>query len=421
MSIQAHELGDDLLEAQDARQRELDELAAGHRRRFDWYDALVAARGRGGSTRLADLPIIDEGVLLEHYYTATHDQLPDAHAYQTSGTATGRRKTILYSEADHAAYCVQRAQLFGSFLSDVPRGSVAVSDVGTGHAAASARTIFREIGLEPHEIDFRRPIEEHVELLNRWQPAVVFTMPVILERLLACGDELDIHPRKVIVVGDVAPENWRRHVARTLAIDFDDVLDIVGSIEVGAIAWHCAETGLYHFHDHILPEAVEPGELFPECAGALAADQGLLLLTSFAREYFPALRYATNDVVKGLRRVQWQGRTTFVCEQFQGRFAGEVKHGERLSSYDICTAVNEAFPGCLFEVIEDSGVEIRIVTPRVTPEQRAQIADFLMAANPDIGDMVRSGLTRPIAVSAISPDELRASRGKRVFHGESSA
>ena len=116
-----------------------------------------------------------------------------------------------------------------------------------------------------------------------------------------------------------------------------------------------------------------------------------------------------------------QGRTTFVCEQFQGRFAGEVKHGERLSSYDICTAVNEAFPGCLFEVIEDNGVEIRIVTPRVTPEQQAQIADFLMAANPDIGDMVRSGLTRPIAVSAISPDELRASRGKRVFHGESSA
>jgi len=421
MSIQSHEPSGSVLETQEGHRRALEALVAGHRRRFDWYDALIDAGDRRQGTRLADLPIIDERVLLEHYYTATHDQLPGAHAFQTSGTSSGRRKTILYSDADDAAYCAQRAQLFASFLNDVPRGSVAVSDVGTGHAAASAHTIFRQIGLDPHEIDFRRPIEEHIELLNRTQPAVLFTMPVILERLLACGDELDIHPRKVIVVGDVAPENWRRHVATELGIEADDVLDIVGSIEIGAIAWHCAETGLYHFHDHILPEAVEPGELFPECAGALSADQGLLLLTSLAREYFPAVRYATNDVVKGLRRMQWQGRTIFVCEQFQGRFAGEVKHGERLSSYDICTAVNEAFPGCMFEVIEDSGVEIRIVTPRVTPEQQAQIADFLMAANPDIGDMVRSGLTRPIAVSAISPEALRASRGKRVFHGESSA
>ncbi len=389
----------------------LSTLAAGHRRRFAWYDELVGGRD---VEQLADLPTVDERVLLEHYYTRAH-KLPDALEYQTSGTSTGRRKTVLYSPADHAAYCAQRSALFADFLRDVPRGSVAISDLGTGHAAASARTIFHEIGLEPREIDYRRPIRDHVALLNRAQPAVLFTMPAILDRLSACDDRLDIRPRKIIVVGDVAPPNWRRHVARTFDLRDEDVLDIVGSIEVGAIAYHSAATGLYHFHDHILAEAVDPSALFPESDARLSGDQGILLLTSFAREYFPALRYVTNDVVRGLRRIHLQGRTIFACDRLEGRFAGEVKHGERLSSYDLCTAVNEVFPGCPFEVVEDGGVEIRVATDRVRPDQEAVIADFLMAANPDVGEMVRAGLVRPVVVSAISAAELASRPRKRLF------
>jgi phenylacetate-coenzyme A ligase PaaK-like adenylate-forming protein len=396
-------------------QRDLGELVARHRRRFGWYDTLVEEQDAQDVTGLADLPILDERLLLDHYYTAVHRDFSDALAYKTSGTSRGQRKTILYSPDDHASYCEQRAQLFAGFLGDLPPGRVAVSDVGTGHAAASARTIFREIGLKPREIDFRRPIREHVALLNDARPDVLFTMPVILDQLLACRDRLDARPRKVIVVGDVAPANWRRHVAQAFDIGVDDVLDIVGSIEVGAIAYHSAATGLYHFHDHIVPEVVDPGVMLPECRHTLAADQGILLLTSFAREYFPAVRYATNDVVRGLRRIRWQGKSVFVCDRFEGRFAGDVKHGERLSSYDICAAVNEVFPGCPFEVIENGGIEIRIATERVTPDQTAVIADFLMAASPDVSEMVKAGLVRPIAISAIALDELRSSRGKRIF------
>jgi phenylacetate-coenzyme A ligase PaaK-like adenylate-forming protein len=396
-----------------AGQRDLIALVTRHRRRFEWYDALVTENGECDLPRLACLPLVDEALLLKHYYDAAHGDLRDAHSYQTSGTSTGRRKTILYSAADHASYCRQRGQLFARFLRAVPPGSLAVSDVGTGHAAASATTIFHRIGLTPYEIDFRRPVDEHVALLNESQPAVLFTMPVILDQMLVCRDHLDIHPRKVIVVGDVAPRNWRQHVAQTFDIGVNDVLDIVGSIEVGAIAYHCAGTGLYHFHEHILPEAVDAGVVFPDCGATLDADQGLLVLTSFTREYFPAVRYATNDVVRGLRRVHWQGRDVFVCERFEGRFAGDVKHGERLSSYDICAAVNEVFPGHLFEIVERGGLEIRIATERVTPEQQAAVANLLTSANPAVGSMVRAGLVRPIAVSAIPPGELRSRCGKR--------
>jgi 2,3-diaminopropionate biosynthesis protein SbnA len=391
--------------------RDLRELVMRHRRRFAWYDTLV----EGDGVSLAELPIVDEALLLKHYYNAHHGQFPDAHAYQTSGTSTGRRKTILYSPADHASYCAQRAELFADFLSDVAPGSVAVSDVGTGHAAASARTIFRQIGLEPREIDYRRPIVEHVTVLNDSQPAVLFTMPVILDRLLACEDGLDIRPRKVIVVGDVAPANWRRHIAQAFGIELEDVLDIVGSIEVGAIAYHSNATGLYHFHDHLHPEVIEPQAVFPDCSRGLSGDQKLLLLTSFAREYLPVVRYATNDIVRGFRRMHWQGKDICVCDRFDGRFGGEVKHGERVSNHDLCAAVNDAFPGCQFDVVENGGLEIRIATERVTPEQEAVVANFLMNASPDVGDMVRAGLVRPIAVTAIDPDELTVRGGKRNF------
>jgi phenylacetate-coenzyme A ligase PaaK-like adenylate-forming protein len=394
---------------------DLAELVEGHRQRFGWYGALLESQGvHDGAVRLESLPILDEHLLLEHYYTAEHEDLPGALAYQTSGTSTGRRKTILYSSDDHAAYCSQRAELFSDFLADIVPGGVAVSDVGTGHAAASARTIFREIGFEPHEIDYRRPIGEHVTLLNRTRPDVLFTMPVILDRLLAC-DDLEIQPRKVIVVGDVAPMNWRRHIAQRLDLSIEDVLDIIGSIEVGAIAYYSAVTGFYHFHGHILPESVEPEEVFPGCGHELAGDQGILVLTSYAREYFPVVRYATNDVVKGLRRIPWRGGSVFACDRLEGRFAGEVKHGERLSSYDICAAVNEAFPGGLFEVWEDGGIEIRIATERVTPDQEAVVVSSLLAANPDVDNMVKAGLVQPISVSAVGLDELKTGGGKRLF------
>ncbi|MEE1890346.1 phenylacetate--CoA ligase family protein [Pseudomonas carassii] len=391
-------------------------LASQYAELFPWYkQRLVGLAGQIHS--LDQLPLIDEATLIDHYYTASHDQLPDSSAYLTSGTATGARKKILYAVDDDEAYLEQRRTLFAGFLRDLPPGSVAVADLGTGHAAASARRIFQDLQYQAHDIDFSRPIEEHIEALNRWQPDVLFTMPMILDRLTQAEQPLDIRPRKIIVVGDVAPIAWRREVAGRFGIDTDDVLDILGSIEIGAIAHYCAETGLYHFHDHILPEVLSLDVLFPYShAQPSPAGSGILLLTSLTRRYFPALRFVTNDVISGLRVIEWQGRRTYAFDRIEGRHGGEIKHGERISSHDLCEAVAQVFPGAPFEVRNDGQLDIRVVVPQVTASQQEQVRALLAEAAPDVAQMLASGLVQPITVTAIGLTDLKSTNAKRRFN-----
>ncbi|MEU0255306.1 hypothetical protein ABZ299_22990 [Streptomyces sp. NPDC006184] len=400
-----------------AREAELAALAAGHAQRFPWYRDLLLRRGALGSGDSSDLPLVGTGLLGAHYYTAEHPQLPDASAYLTSGTSGGQRKRILYSPADDDAYVAHRRALFDEFTQDVPRGAVAVADLGTGHAAASARRVFLELGFEAHDIDFTRPVDEHVKKLNAWQPQVFFTMPMILDRLLQDRPGLDIRPRKIMVVGDVAPPAWRAHVAEHFGLRPEDVLDVFGSIEIGAIAYSCADTGLYHFHDHILPEVLPPEDL----PGLTEHDRvpsrregsGALLLTSFARSYFPAVRYVTGDAVTGLHRIHHAGREVFAFERIDGRLAGDLKHGERISNHDLTQIMAEVFPGRPFEAADDDGLVIRVVADTIGEGQLAAVRTAIDRQAPDVAQMIASGLVGPVRVRAVPPDGLRSGHAKR--------
>ncbi|MEU0407736.1 hypothetical protein ABZ307_07870 [Streptomyces griseorubiginosus] len=400
-----------------AREAELAALAAGHAQRFPWYRELLLDRGALGSGDLSDLPLIGTDLLGRHYYTAEHPHLPNASAYHTSGTSGGQRKRILYSPADDDAYVAQRRALFAEFTASVPRGAVAVADLGTGHAAASARRVFLELGFQAHDIDFTRPVDEHVAKLNTWRPDVFFTMPMILDRLLQARPGLDIRPRKIMVVGDVAPPAWRAHVADRFGLEPEDILDVFGSIEIGAIAYSCARTGLYHFHDHIVPEVLPPEEL----AGLTEDDRvtsrqegsGALLLTSLTRGYFPAVRYVTGDGVTGLRRIRHEGREVFAFERIDGRLAGDLKHGERISNHDLAQIMAEVFPGRPFEAADHDGLVIRVVADTVDAERLAAVRAAVDRRAPDVAQMIASGLVGPVRVSAVPPDGLRSGHAKR--------
>jgi phenylacetate-coenzyme A ligase PaaK-like adenylate-forming protein len=397
-------------------QAALTQLASRYANDFPWYRALLGDRLDRRDVRLEDLPVIDEAVLTAHYYTASPDAFPGAGVYHTSGTANGARKRIFYAPDDDDAYVAQRKQLFTDFAGLAHPGETAVADLGTGHAAAAAQRIFSELGYRAFDIDFQRPIEEHIKLLNDAQPDVLFTMPMILDRLLQHPEALRISPRKIAVVGDLAPEAWRRHVAAHFRLRLEDVLDVFGSIEIGAIAYWCTDTGLYHFHDHILPEMVAPHVLSPSHHDDLDEGCGILLLTSFSRRYFPALRYATNDVIRGLRPIIWRGQPVYAFERIEGRYGGEIKHGERISNHDLTSAVTEVFPGAVFEVLNDRRLEIRVVTDRVTPEQRDHVLRRLSDSSPDVGQMIRSGLVDTVSVVAINLEQMKSAHAKRRFN-----
>lgn len=388
-----------------------DPLVARLRRTFKWYDTLLLEAGYDVDGDPLRLPYIDEHILTQHYYEAHNPELEDCRAYYTSGTATGARKRILYSAEDHGLYVEQRRKIFARFLS--PECRTACSDLGTGHAASSAVEIFKALGLECFHIDFRRPAGEHVALLNEHCPDVLFTMPMVLDSLIQTGD-LDFRPRKIITVGDVASPAWKKRIADSFSLQSADLLDIVGSIEIGSIAYDCFDCGLYHFDDHIIPETIKPSELYADFTGGGTAE--ILIVTSLARFVFPAVRFITNDLVEGFTTRECGGVRRYSFERIVGRAGSEFKNGENISLYDVNEAVNTFLPASPFEVRKDSGkFTIRVCSPDFTDEIGERIKRFLRKLNPNSFQMIESSLVADIEVCNVPASELSTGTAKRFF------
>jgi fumarate---(S)-2,3-diaminopropanoate ligase len=380
---------------------EFEQVVTTVRQNVSWYDDIVARCGYDVTRDPSQLPLIDEPLLTKHYYHADGPVPEGTQVYQTSGTSTGARKKIHYSTRDHLDYVAQRKKIFARFITLDCK--VACSDLGTGHAASSAAEIFGELGLESFHIDFRRPVAEHIELLNRHRPDVLFTMPMILDSIIQTG-EIAFHPKKIIVVGDVASRAWKKHIVDVFGLGRTDLLDVIGSIEVGSIAYECFVCGYYHFDDHIIPETVAPSVLFD---GVEPGSAEILILTSKNRTVFPAIRFVTNDLIEGFGWRQCQGRYSFTFERMIGRLGEELKNGEKISLYDISEAVNTYLPGGRFEVHKDSQkFVIKICSGDFTSEKGEQIKRFIKQLNPDVKQLIESSLVQDIDVCAVAVEEL---------------
>lgn len=390
---------------------EIERIVSRVRSHFDWYDEQVAACGYDKERDPEKLFYVDEALLNEHYYGVNYPELSDCQAYFTSGTSTGARKKILYSDEDHRQYVEQRTKIFSDFIT--AECKVACADLGTGHAASSAAEMFQNLGLTHFHIDFRRPVNEHIEMLDEYQPDVFFTMPMILESIIHTG-RARFRPKKIIVVGDVASRAWKNHIIEYFALGKHDLMDIVGSIEVGSIAHECFACGLYHFDDHIIAEAVKPAALYEENIDA--GDAEILILTSTARTVFPAIRFVTNDLIEGFTISSCKGRTVFSFEKMIGRVGTELKNGEKVSLYDISEAVNTFLPGSRFEVYKDAQqFIIKVCSADFTRDKAEQIKWLVKKLNPAVGQMIQSSLVADIEVCNVPLNELTHDAAKKSF------
>jgi phenylacetate-coenzyme A ligase PaaK-like adenylate-forming protein len=352
--------------------------------RFPWYARLLETAG--------EPPILLEADLATTYYAVTESG-DDEVVYLTSGTSTGVRKRVRWSRGDHQRYVDHRVRLFRSLLGSTCR--TAAADLGTGHAAASAAEIFAALALEGRDIDVAWPIEGHVASLADWQPDLLYTMPVILERLVAAGG-LGYSPEWIVVLGDLAPPAWRSAMEARLGMLPGRIADVFGSIELGAIAYSDDRTGGYLFHEHVIPEIT---------------DSGLLALTALGRDAFPAVRYVSGDVVSGLRELELGGRTRWAYEKHLGRQGPELKHGEMLSVYAMADAIGSALPGVAWTVRRD-GLEavIEIDERAFTSETSGLVAAAVRAAHPAVDQMITSGLVGELRVE---PREFAPGTSKR--------
>jgi len=373
---------------------------------FRWYERLLTTTHDEHTTaveRLEDLPLLTSTILDDHYYIPDHpfEQRHDLHRYQTSGTSRNLRKNIYYSKQDEDNYIRIKTDVLNGILNAYP-STRALVDMGTGHAAATAEVIFRRLGLEVETVSFQLPIEQHLDRLASFRPDVLYTMPSILDRILIASDDPSTYGIcKVILVGEVASLSWQQRVAERLGLEKEDITDTYGSIEIGTIARYQHDVERYIVVDGIVAEGLTPVEL---CIHGfeLADDERVLVLTSTVRETFPAIRFVTYDVVRDFRSVIVDGQWRQSFQSIVRRIGSELKHGEKISIYDIENVVYSHVQEANIKVLTSNNLlTIQIITKSEPVDSLVLqvIQHDISHRIPEIGTMIQNGLLEEIQVT----------------------
>lgn len=384
------------------------------RQAFPWYAELVRGLPRDSWN---ELPYMTAEVLERFYYNQEYID-PEYSVYRTSGTSTGKRKAILYDTKDDEHYIDVKVKLYRELIG-ATKIERALADMGTGHAASTALTVFERLGYQALAIDFSKPVEEHVQALEQFKPQLLYTMPSILDHILhAAQNPKEWGLEKVILVGEVAPITWQQNAAATLGIPDSSITDTLGSIEIGTMAYYSHELQRYLMAEGIVAETATLQEVGLE-AEDLREDEGILVVTSLIRDRFPATKFVTYDVVRDFRTIEVDGKP---CQSFQSivkRVGKEIKHGEKISLYDIEEVV--------FRHLKQASVRVQVKNNALTVMLRSNeeiceecishIRDEIQGQIVEIGQMIAGGLLDRIEVIVPAQEEwLKGSvKSKKIY------
>ncbi|MBP2001498.1 cysteine synthase A/phenylacetate-CoA ligase [Paenibacillus shirakamiensis] len=374
-----------------------------------------------------NLPLLLTAEDLETYYYDVESPLPrvmqvsdSLRRYLTSGTSSGRRKQIFYTTGDEAAYLDIKLEVFQHILQDTAE-KTAMSDMGTGHAEATALEVFQRLGYSVESISFSLPISQHLERLQAVKPQILYTMPSILERLIQeASNPGNLGIQQVILVGEMASPFWVSRIAEQLNLSDHQITDTYGSIEVGTIAYYSHIHERYILTDGLWAEGVESERLGQDFSPLPEGEQ-VLVLTSAWREAFPVVRYVTYDVVRDLRPIQVDGelRQSFKC--IVKRIGPDLKHGEKISIYDIESNVYKHIASARVTLaLAGNTLQVYLEDANLTAEIMHSVQQDIEQCIPEIQQMIISGLLERIEVIAgHGPTEDRDSnrvKGKRLWY-----
>jgi len=383
-----------------------------------WYNTLLQQDGIDPQVcQLSDLPLITSDILEQHYFTGRAREEEGLSVYRTSGTSSGVRKAIYYSKEDDESYIDAKTACFQEWLTatastastatqpPAPIGK-ALADMGTGHAANTALTIFDRLGLAADSLSFSLPIEEHIARLESYRPELLYTMPSILDAIVSHAEEpKQFGIKKIIVVGEIAPLQWQHNMAERFGIEPQHILDTYGSIEVGAIASYTHELGLYVIADGIYAEAI-PAEQIDESFEPLKENEAVLVLTSFVRSLFPAMRYVTYDVVRDFQTICIDGKQRQCFSCISKRIGTDLKHGEKISLYDIESVVHQYIHDAQLRVrLRENKLLVHIQSKSLKDEMLVHIKHAIEHKIGDIGQMIQNRILEGISVTRAAENE----------------
>ncbi|MFY0542545.1 CoF synthetase [Brevibacillus sp. H7] len=298
----------------------------------------------------------------------------------------------------------------------------ALADMGgsTGVVMSNSPAIFARLGLEYESISFELPIERHIERLQTFKPDLLYTMPSILDHIVyAAENPRAFGIRKMILLGEFTTPKWRRNMARLFGIEPHDIMVTYGSTELGLIASYSHHLDRYILVDGIFAEGIATHELGGEFE-PLGKNESILVLTSLNRKLFPALRFVTYDVVRDFRPVMVNGAERQSFESIVKRVGRELKHGEKISLYDIEQAVYRHVEDAMIRVkVRNNSLTVYIKSKSAVDSLISTIREEIMDCIPEIGTMIRNRLLNEIEVIWVANDEQLLSgliKNKKIYY-----
>jgi phenylacetate-CoA ligase len=379
-----------------------------------WYKSLLYEHGTDPQAcGLTDLPLITSDILEKHYFTQEARCEAGLSVYRTSGTSSGIRKAIYYSQEDDERYIEAKTACFRDWLAASDSHEhhpmvirKALADMGTGHAANTAMTIFARLGLQADSLSFALPIEEHIARLESTRPDLLYTMPSILDAIASNSvDPRHYGIKKIILVGEIAPLHWQSNMAARFGIEPRHILDTYGSIEIGAIASYSHLHGLYVIEDGIHAEAL-PAEQIDDQFDSLQQNEAVLVLTSYVRTLFPAIRYITYDVVRDFQTLIIDGRERQCFSCISKRIGTDLKHGEKISLYDIESVVHQFVSDAALRVrLRHNKLSIHIQSKLLQDDMLVHIQHAIEHKIGEIGQMIQNRMLDGITVTRAAETE----------------
>lgn len=308
---------DELRNVQSRRLRSVVETAYG---KVPYYRALFDRAGvRPGDIRdvsdIARIPITTKTDLQERPpgdVLAAGTAPERCVAKHTSGS-TGRPLTFFFSERERDFQSLLNLRIFfaGGFrLTD--RTAYLINP----HRFPGGWIWFQHLGiLRRYYLSVFDDADVHREAILRIRPDIIYGYPSNLTLLaLAFRDRGTdgYRPKAVFSSAESLEENPRALIASVLSTD---VLDILGLVETGDIAWECPSHEGYHLNcDAVLMEFLDENQR-PVPPGR----PGRMICTSLYSHTMPLIRYDAGDICVPSDRSCSCGRTLPLIESIRGR------------------------------------------------------------------------------------------------------
>lgn len=156
--------------------------------------------------------------------------------------------------------------------------------------------------------------EKHAEILTEMDPDIIYGYPsnlVLLALYIKEKGIKKINPKAVFSVAEALEPKAKKLIDSIMHVD---TCDILGTIELGDVAWQCGKRDGYHISaDAVIAEFLKDGR------PAEPGEEGRLVCTSLYGYTMPLIRYAVNDICVPSARSCSCGRTLPVIDSIKGR------------------------------------------------------------------------------------------------------